>query len=121
MKSLLHRFGLAALLVGAGPALAEELQFNRDIRPILSENCFHCHGPSVEGRKAGLRLDTADGAYLDNKGVRAIVPGDPKASEAMHRIWSTDPDDMMPPPKSNLAEESPKVSLRAAKIASLIA
>ena len=82
-------------------ASAEEISFNRDIRPILSENCFHCHGPAEEGRKAGLRLDDPGSAYADRDGVRAIVPGDLKSSEAVFRIRSADPDEVMPPPDSH--------------------
>jgi len=67
--------------------------FNERIRPILSENCFSCHGPDSGSRKGGLRLDTRDGALA--KG--AIVPGDPAKSEAAIRILSEDPDEQMPP------------------------
>lgn len=72
--------------------------FNRDIRPILSENCFPCHGPDANTRKAGLRLDQREGAVAD----AAIVPGDPSASEIVGRMLSTDPDEQMPPPSSKL-------------------
>jgi hypothetical protein len=85
----------------ATPLLAGDISFNRDIRPILSENCFHCHGPAKEGRKAKLRLDLADAAYAERDGVRAIVPGNLDASEAVHRIRSIDPDEQMPPPDSH--------------------
>ena len=80
----------------------EPLQFNRDIRPILSETCFHCHGPDEEGRRADLRLDILEGAVADLGGYQAIVPGDPDASEAWWRIISEDPDELMPPPESHL-------------------
>jgi hypothetical protein len=82
-------------------AVAESLQFNRDIRPILSENCFACHGFDKNERKAKLRLDTAEGAYAEQDGVAAIVPGDPGASLVWELINSTDPDEVMPPPKSH--------------------
>ncbi|MCC6144738.1 MAG: DUF1549 domain-containing protein, partial [Candidatus Hydrogenedentes bacterium] len=80
-------------------AIAEPLQFNRDIRPILSDTCFACHGPDSATRKAGLRLDQRDVA-LEHK---AIVPGDLTASELVERITSVDPDHRMPPPESNLS------------------
>ena len=86
-------------VVSAG---ARKIQFNRDIRPILSETCFHCHGPDEEGRRAGLRLDTADGAEEDLGGYQAIVPGDLDDSEAWTRITSDDPDLLMPPPESHM-------------------
>lgn len=73
------------------------MDFNRDIRPILSENCFYCHGQDGNKRKAGLRLDDR-GAALD-KG--AIAPGDAAGSELVTRIFSQDPDSLMPPPDSN--------------------
>ena len=71
---------------------AAELNFNRDIRPILSETCFHCHGPDRATRKAGLRLDQQDSA------MSVIVPGDADASELVARILSSDADVQMPPP-----------------------
>ncbi|MFN6130204.1 MAG: DUF1553 domain-containing protein [Planctomycetota bacterium] len=73
------------------------VQYNRDIRPILSENCFACHGPDVNKRAADLRLDVRDVAL--EKG--AIVPGQPDASELLKRLVSTDPDVIMPPPESH--------------------
>src|SRR5438045_3705392 len=73
------------------------VDFNRDIRPILSENCFYCHGQDGNKRKAGLRLDERASAIE----AGAIVPNDPAASELMKRIHSSDPNTIMPPAKSN--------------------
>ena len=101
MTNYLVLFAGIVALPFSGAASAEEISFNRDIRPILSENCFHCHGPAEEGRKAELRLDEPGSAYADRDGVRAIVPGDLKASEAVFRIRSTDPDEVMPPADSH--------------------
>ncbi len=85
-----------------GPsAIAASPGYNRDIRPILAENCFACHGPDAGKRKAGLALQArarAVEALAD--GVRAIVPGDPAASELIRRIASADVDTRMPPPQS---------------------
>ncbi len=76
--------------------------FNRDVRPILSDQCFACHGFDAKKRKAGLRLDMAEGAFAPNKEGRvAIKPGDPAGSELWKRIESTDPDDVMPPPETH--------------------
>ena len=80
---------------------AEQVSYNRDVRPILSENCFACHGQDPKHRKAKLRLDDRAGALADRDGVRAIVPGDLAKSEAWARIISDDEDDVMPPPKSH--------------------
>lgn len=80
---------------------ATKLDFNRDIRPILSDNCFACHGFDAKKRKAGLRLDTAEGAYEAKDGEQAIKPGDPKLSTIIQRILSTDEDEVMPPPESH--------------------
>lgn len=94
--------GLAAgLLVPAisavGASAKGPVQFNRDIQPILSDNCYACHGPDEGHRKAKLRLDVRESA-IDRE---AIVPGQPGASELMVRILSADPDEVMPPPDSH--------------------
>ena len=75
----------------------ENIQFNRDIRPILSENCFECHGPDQAQRKGGLRLDTLAGATEDLGDSAAIVPGKTEASLLVSRIKTHDKDDVMPP------------------------
>ena len=81
---------------------AEPIDFNRDIRPILSNNCFKCHGPDESLREAGLRLDVRGGATKElESGSTAIVPNKPDASELVARILSDDADVMMPPPSSN--------------------
>ena len=79
---------------------AEEIQFNRDVRPILSANCFSCHGPDKKARKAKLRLDTRDGALFDLGGYKALESGKADDSELILRIESDDPDEIMPPPDS---------------------
>ncbi len=77
------------------------MNFARDVRPILSDNCFACHGPDDKARKAGLRLDTKEGAFAKLKsGGLAIVPGKPDESELIFRIESDDPELHMPPKKS---------------------
>ena len=100
IRCLVFLTGFAGLFF-SDAASAEEISFNRDIRPILSENCFHCHGPAEEGRKAELRLDEPASAYADRDGVRVIVPGDLKESELVYRIRSSDPDEVMPPADSH--------------------
>ncbi len=77
--------------------LKAELDFNRDIRPILADKCFACHGPDAAKRKAKLRLDTREGATADLGGRAAIVPGNAAGSEIVRRIFSSDPDESMPP------------------------
>lgn len=77
-----------------------EIDFNRDIRPILSDNCFQCHGPDENERQADLRLDTEEGALADLGGRAAIVPGQPEASELVRRVVSTDEFEQMPPADS---------------------
>jgi hypothetical protein len=92
---------LLPLLAIASLTSAEELSFNRDVRPILSANCFGCHGPSSD-RKAKLRLDVREGALDANrKNGAVIIPGNPDASLFMQRVLSTDPDEIMPPPESH--------------------
>lgn len=76
----------------------EKIDFNRDIRPLLSNRCNACHGPDEEERKADLRLDTREGALMDLGGYVALEPGDPEASELFYRLTTDDEDDLMPPP-----------------------
>src|SRR3954466_2937248 len=83
------------------PAQGAPVDFNRDIQPILSDNCYHCHGPDEKARKAKLRLDTKEGAFRVKDGKAVITPGDAKGSELVRRILTDDPDDLMPPPDSN--------------------
>ena len=78
-------------------AAAQDVQFNRDIRPLLSDRCFYCHGPDEKNRKAGLRLDTFEGATKDRGGYRAITPGKPDESELLRRVTSHDKNEVMPP------------------------
>ncbi len=82
-------------------ALPEKVSFNAHIRPIFSDTCFACHGFDSKKRKAGLRLDTPEGAYakLKDSEQRAIVPGKPDESAILERIFSSDPDEVMPPPE----------------------
>src|SRR5947207_2414919 len=81
-------------------AAQKDLDFNRDIRPILSDHCYACHGPDENKRKAGLRLDRPEEALITLKsGNRAIVPGDVEKSTLVQRLTSGDPDEVMPPPK----------------------
>ncbi len=87
---------LAALAV-ALPAFGAKVDYNEDVRPILSENCFYCHGPDGNKRKAKLRLDVRTAA-LEKK---AFVPGDAEASELVKRLFSRDSDEVMPPPDSH--------------------
>jgi hypothetical protein len=96
---------MACLIASFSIHAAEKLQFNRDIRPILSDRCFKCHGPDKASRKAGLRLDLPEEAYAERKKSdgRAIVPGKPEQSLVCRHIFSTDPDELMPPPDSHLA------------------
>src|SRR5206468_979604 len=91
---------IAMIAPKAAAADPGKLQYNRDIRPILAENCFACHGPDGNKRKAKLRLDTHEGMLADLEGKRPIVPGKPDASEVIKRITSTDEEEHMPPPKS---------------------
>jgi len=87
---------------GLGFAASPELQFNRDIRPLLSENCLACHGPDPGSRKAGLRLDTRESLFGQTKGEGAVVvPGKPEQSALWKRVVNTDPEELMPPPESH--------------------
>src|SRR5262245_34931500 len=88
---------VAFLSVGTWPAAAAPAEFNRDVRPILADACFQCHGPDKARRKAGLRLDTEDGA------AKALGRDEPAKSELVRRITAQDEAERMPPPKSGRA------------------
>lgn len=105
MSFRLSVFPLILLAVSNGQALmaAGKLQFNRDVRPILSDKCFHCHGPDSKKREGDLRLDERAAAVKEGH----IAPGQPEKSLILKRIHSHDPDDMMPPPESKLGSLSP--------------
>ncbi|MDF1861227.1 MAG: PSD1 and planctomycete cytochrome C domain-containing protein [Verrucomicrobiales bacterium] len=107
--------GLVVMAIGM-VAIAEEtavparpIDFNRDIRPILSDKCFFCHGPDSHERKADLRLDTEEGALADLGGYAAIVPGKPEESELVLRL--TDKDDPMPPVDSHKKLKPAEIAL----------
>lgn len=116
------RIGVASAILALAcvrPACAQtELLFNRDIRPILSDSCFPCHGPDAKNRQAELRLDLADSALAARDGKRAIVPGEPERSELIRRITSTDPDQKMPPPGSGHALSAAEIEILRKWIAS---
>ncbi len=103
-----HFIGIA-LLTGVFSAslssavAAGKIRFNRDVRPILSDKCFFCHGPDSKKREADMRLDQREGALE----AKAITPGDAMGSEMIKRILTTDADDHMPPAKSKLADLTP--------------
>ena len=85
--------------------IPELISYNFDIRPILSDNCFACHGRDANAREAGLRLDIEEEAFKslsENPGKYAIVKGNPHESIVWQRIMSSDENEVMPPPKSNL-------------------
>lgn len=92
-------FAVAGSWIASG--FAGGIDFNRDVRPILSEKCFACHGPDEGARKSKLRLDVRAEALKDREGFRPIVPGAPAESDLIVRIQSTDPDEVMPPPKEH--------------------
>lgn len=95
-----HYISLFLLLVAAThlPAGERQVSYNRDVRPILSNNCFFCHGFDKDKREADLRLDDAEAAMaVNSEGRAAIVAGEPDKSELIKRILTNDPDDVMPP------------------------
>src|SRR5437588_1500479 len=91
---------LAAAVVCRAAPNPGKLEFNRDIRPILSDNCFACHGPDPGQRKAGLRLDTEATAFADRGGYTVLVKSKPDESELIRRIEAVGKKSQMPPPKS---------------------
>jgi hypothetical protein len=102
-----NKSGNSESYTAAQEPIPDIVSYNFDIRPILSDKCYKCHGPDASKREAGLRLDLADVAYQalkDNPKAHALVPGDPGLSEVFKRITTKDSLLMMPPPSSNLAK-----------------
>ncbi len=85
----------------ASPLPARDVDFGRDVQPLLSDACYHCHGPDEKARKAELRLDTKDGIFRTKDGITVVKPGSPSESDLADRVSSIDPDEQMPPPKAN--------------------
>ena len=99
MRPATWRIFLVSILLGGPSAHAGDLRYNRDVRPILADACFRCHGPAA--KKAGLRLDSPEVALKPTEsGARAVVPGKPAESELVARIFSSDDDERMPPPSA---------------------
>ena len=108
-KALLFAAVPLVVLIGAGwfivnggeselNPLPDTVDFNQHIRPIISTNCYTCHGPDISSREAGLRLDIRDSAIVQlESGERAVVPGNHEESELIRRVTSTNPDEQMPP------------------------
>ena len=108
------RFIVILAICFFSPILAaadEPVLFGRDILPILSDNCFHCHGPDEKNRAAGLRLDQEAAAKLVTDGAAAIVPGSSSKSELIRRLRSNDPEERMPPPTSNRRVNDAQIKL----------
>lgn len=107
MKQIVPRLLICEIVSFAILSFASTIGIARDddstdFRSILSENCFQCHGPDSQTREADLRLDSLAGATADLGGRQAVIPGDIKRSEMIRRIFSDDPDEVMPPPESKL-------------------
>jgi mono/diheme cytochrome c family protein len=102
MRVLVQISAALLLLVPVATNAADKVDFNRDIKPILSDHCYACHGPDADQRQGGgvdgMRLDTKQGAFANLDGNFAIVPGDLEASELIQRITSDDEGETMPPP-----------------------
>ena len=99
MRAIQFLIALTSALVGlAAPGPKADVDFGRDVLPILSENCFHCHGPDEKTREAKLRLDTKDSLLRTQKPI--VLPGKATQSELFKRLVTKDSDDLMPPPKS---------------------
>ncbi len=112
LKQLKLIFGFCIIVCFCNQAaVGEAIDYNRDIRPVLSRNCFSCHGPDDGSRKAGLRLDIRDAVVAERKGVPAVVPGKRNESELYARLLVADKDEIMPPPDSGHELTSEEIEL----------
>ncbi|HJT32427.1 MAG TPA: DUF1553 domain-containing protein [Pirellulales bacterium] len=103
--------GLAAQRSAYADQPSAQTEFNRDIRPILADNCFKCHGPDAAQRKGDLRLDMQADAVAERDGGRVIVPGDAAMSEVYRRLTATDAEERMPPPDSGKTLTAAQIDL----------
>ena len=91
-------FSCVVIFLGGLLTAWGKVEYDREVLPILTAKCLACHGPDASQQKAGLRLDDPEAAYMERNGLRAVVPGEPTQSELVHRIFSKDQDEVMPPP-----------------------
>ncbi len=111
-RILVNCLAMTSLFFAASGQAEEAVNFIRDIRPILADNCFTCHGPDEAHREASLRLDLASGAFAEaDSGARAIVPGEPDESELLARVASEDEFERMPPPDAGDALTKEEIDL----------
>ena len=110
-SSVIQAISAALASCAISAASADTIQFNRDIRPLLSDACFQCHGPDKNSREADLRLDLEAAAKADLGGYFGIVPGDAEASEIYQRMITTDHDDLMPPEESGKSLTPEEIAL----------
>ncbi len=96
----LHRWGGVAVLLLCHVGSAEEVQFNRDVRPILADKCFNCHGPDAGSREAEIRLDDRENTLRDRDGYHVVDLESPLKSELLSRVSAKDDEGRMPPPES---------------------
>lgn len=98
--AMVWSLGLGVVIQAADKPLPEKIEFNRDVRPILSDTCFQCHGPDKNQRQADLRLDQAGGYIGTAEKPGVVAPHKPEASELFRRVTTADPDEVMPPKDS---------------------
>ncbi len=108
---LINITSLLFFFTQVGSIVYAKVDFTNEVRPILSEYCFHCHGPDKSTREAKLRLDLSEGALTDLGGYTAVVPGKPEDSELVFRLHSDDEDELMPPPETGkrLSDKQKKI------------
>ncbi len=99
-------FALVSLPLTAAAA-PPPVDYGREVRPILSDKCYHCHGPDESSRKAKLRFDTKEGAFRVKNDAAVIIPGKSDESEFIFRVTSTDPEEIMPPPDAKIGRLTP--------------
>jgi hypothetical protein len=107
-------YGNSDFVTADGRPAPEVVSYNRDVRPVLSRNCFRCHGQDARSRKAGLRLDIPETAYAElekHRGKHAIVPGDPNKSQLFRRITASNIEERMPPPDTHLVLSKRDIAL----------